>query len=110
MANNERPPVKKEWDLWKKNDWDIVWAPQPNNPHRPAFSQSSKWLSMNLLSTSSKCMVIEEQERPMYDCLTDLGFDPIPVPFRHVFEFGGALHCATWDIKRKDECVDYFPN
>lgn len=28
---------------------------------------------------------------------------------RHMYEFGGAIHCCTWDIQREESCVDYFP-
>eukprot|EP01010_Urceolus_cornutus_P005228 NODE_89_length_2520_cov_519.399838_g70_i0.p1 GENE.NODE_89_length_2520_cov_519.399838_g70_i0~~NODE_89_length_2520_cov_519.399838_g70_i0.p1 ORF type:complete len:506 (+),score=123.04 NODE_89_length_2520_cov_519.399838_g70_i0:683-2200(+) len=110
LINPDRPPLKSESQLWLNNGWRFVAAPQPSVPDRPAFSQSSKWLSMNLLSLSEKCVVIEENEVPLYNVLDDLGFDVVTTPFRHVFENGGSLHCATWDIKRADSCVDYFPN
>jgi len=58
---------------------------------------------------SEKSMVIEENEIPLYNVLTEHGFDCITVPMRHMYEFGGAIHCSTWDIKRRDSCKDYFP-
>lgn len=33
----------------------------------------------------------------------------LKVPFRAVYEFGGGLHCATWDIWREDDDTDLFP-
>jgi glycine amidinotransferase len=34
----------------------------------------------------------------------------LTVPFRHVYEFGGSLHCATWDLHRAGTREDYFPH
>lgn len=55
-------------------------------------------------------MYVEESEVELIHILEDLGFDVIGVPLRIIHEFGGAIHCATWDIRRNDECKDYFPN
>jgi len=55
-------------------------------------------------------VVIEEGELPLYNLLSEHGFDVITVPMRGVYEFGGAIHCCTWDIQREDACTDYFPN
>jgi len=110
LINPERPPLKSESELWRKNGWKFLNAPLPAQFDRPPFSQSSYWLSMNLLSISPNSMVIEENEIPMYDLLRENGFDPITVPMRHMYDFGGAIHCSTWDIQREDSCVDYFPN
>jgi len=109
LINPERPPLQSEIALWKKNGWKLLNAPLPAQFDRPAFSQSSYWLCMNLLSISEKCMVIEENEIPLYNVLTEQGFDPITVPMRHMYDFGGAIHCCTWDLKRQDTCKDYFP-
>ncbi|CAF5225538.1 unnamed protein product, partial [Rotaria magnacalcarata] len=40
----------------------------------------------------------------------ELGFDVITCPFRVLNEFGGSIHCVTWDIRRQGSCIDYFPN
>eukprot|EP00932_Pfiesteria_piscicida_P001658 SRR837773.11609.p1 GENE.SRR837773.11609~~SRR837773.11609.p1 ORF type:complete len:385 (-),score=117.68 SRR837773.11609:47-1093(-) len=26
-----------------------------------------------------------------------------------MYDFGGGIHCSTWDIQREDSCKDYFP-
>ena len=76
----------------------------------PRYCQSSRWLSMNVLSLSPTKVVCEASEEPLQDLLTTLGFDVVPIPFRSVFEFGGSLHCATWDIRRDgDGDDDLFP-
>jgi glycine amidinotransferase len=38
------------------------------------------------------------------------GFDVCPIDFRDVFEFGGSLHCSTWDVRRNGGCKNYFPS
>merc|ERR1719281_1671468 len=110
LINPERPPLQSEAQLWRKNGWKLLNAPMPAQTDRPPFSQSSYWLSMNLLSISPDKMVIEENEIPLYNLLLEHGFDPITVPMRHMYDYGGGIHCSTWDIKRQDSCVDYFPN
>lgn len=110
LTNPERPILEEDAQIFKNNGWEFVDAPQPNNPERPAFSQSSKWLSMNILPLGHNKIVVEEQETNTQDLLQSLGFEVIAVPFRNVYEFGGSLHCATWDISRTDSCEDHFPN
>jgi len=110
LYNAERPPIESEMALWHNNNWRLVACPEPSHDDRPCWSQSSRWLSMNMLSLSEKCAVIEENELGMYNFLTDLGLDVVTVPFRNFFEFGGSIHCSTWDIARDDACVDYFPD
>lgn len=110
LINPERPPLQSESALWFRNDWKFVNCANPATWDRPAFSQSSAWLSMNLLSLSEKCVVIEENELPLFHLLSDLDFDIVTVPMRHMFDFGGAIHCCTWDVKRDDTCKDYFPD
>lgn len=109
LTNPERPIADEDAKIFKDNGWEFVDAPQPNNPERPVFSQSSKWLSMNILPLGRNKIVVEEQETNTQDLLRNLGFEVIAVPFRNVYEFGGSLHCATWDISREDSCEDFFP-
>jgi len=112
LTNPERPLKAGEEKFFLDNDWQFIVAPQPttNNDGMPLFCQSSKWLSMNVLSISPKKVIVEAQEHPLHELLHKHGFDVYPVPFRNVFEFGGSLHCATWDIRRRGTCDDYFPH
>jgi len=111
LTNPERPMRDDEAKLFLANDWEFVDAPQPTtgNDEMPAHCQSSKWLSMNVLSISPTKVICEEREGPLHDLLGKLGFEVFPIPFRNVFEFGGSLHCATWDIRRDGHLEDYFP-
>lgn len=112
LTNPERPIREGEEKLFDNNDWQFVDAPQPTstNDEMPMFCQSSKWLAMNVLSISPKKVICEEQEYPLHELLDKHGFEVNTIPFRNVFEFGGSLHCATWDIRRKGTCEDYFPD
>jgi glycine amidinotransferase len=111
LTNPERPLADGEEKLFLRNDWELVDVPQPTstNDEMPMYCQSSKWLSMNVLSLSPTKVICEEREKPMQDLLDKLGFEVFPIPFRNVFEYGGSLHCATWDVRRDGSCEDYFP-
>ncbi|AOW98079.1 glycine amidinotransferase [Moorena producens PAL-8-15-08-1] len=112
LTNPERPIREEEEKIFKENGWELITVPQPtcSNDEMPMFCQSSKWLSMNVLSISPTKVICEEREKPLQELLDKHGFEVFPLPFRHVFEFGGSFHCATWDIRRKGECEDYLPN
>lgn len=112
LTNPDRPLREDEQKLFLDNDWQLVDAPKPttDNDAMPKFCQSSKWLSMNVLSIGPGKVICEEQEKPLQEMLYTLDFEVFPLPFRNVFEFGGSLHCATWDVRRTGEREDYFPN
>ncbi|KAL1521243.1 hypothetical protein AB1Y20_020915 [Prymnesium parvum] len=109
LTNPERPIAEEDAATFAAAGWRFLDAPQPTNPSRPWASQSSKWLSMNVLSLSPRVVVAEEQEVALHRLLEAEGFEVVKVPFRAVYEFGGSLHCATWDLARDDCCEDFFP-
>lgn len=111
LTNPDRPIREDEIALFSDNDWKMVEAPEPvlSNAEMPTFCQSSKWLSMNVLSISPDKVICEAQETPLQELLYSMGFDVYPIPFRDVFEYGGSLHCATWDVRRDGTRSDYFP-
>ena len=111
LTNPERPLREDESTLFLTNGWEFVDAPEPvlSDKSMPSYCQSSKWLSMNVLSISPTTVICEASEFPLHELLSSLGFEVIEVPFRNVFEFGGSLHCATWDIRREGACEDWFP-
>lgn len=112
LTNPDRPIAEGEEKLFFDNGWEFVTVPEPTtgNDAMPMFCQSSKWLSMNVLSISPTKVICEEQETNLQEMLDKLGFEVFTTPFRNVFEFGGSLHCATWDVRRNGSCEDYFPN
>jgi glycine amidinotransferase len=111
LTNPDRPIQKGEEKIFMDNGWKFIEAPEPScsNDEMPIFCQSSKWLAMNVLSISPRKIICEEREHQLQELLDKHGFEVYPIPFRNVFEFGGSLHCATWDIRRKGTCEDYFP-
>lgn len=112
LTNPERPLLEKDRRFFEANEWQLIDAPWPNkiNYPMPSFCLSSKWLSMNLLSLDEDTVVVEENETELQQCLERLDFNVIKVPYRKVFEFGGSIHCSTWDIEREDTNEDFFPN
>merc|ERR1719242_789964 len=76
----------------------------------PIMCQSSRWLSMNVFSLTHEKIVVEENEKPMIHFLEqEHGFDVVPMAYRNVYEFGGSLHCSTWDVRRRGNKQNYFP-
>jgi len=90
------------------DSWDIIEAPEPVKPFDSAMYFSSDWLTMNFLSVDDKKIIVEENEKPLIDLLKKQGFEPIPIPFRNFYPFGGSVHCATADIRRRGELESYF--
>lgn len=111
LTNPDRPIREEEAEMFGANGWEFVEAPPPSltNEELPSYCQSSKWVSINILSLSPTQIVCEEQEKSLQDLLVGLGFEVFAIPFRNVYEFGGSLHCATWDIRREGSKEDYFP-
>lgn len=111
LTNPDRPILEGEDRLFRDNGWELVDAPRPasSNDEMPELCQSSMWLSMNVLSLSPETVVCEASELALHELLDGLGFEVLVVPFRGVYEFGGSLHCATWDVRRAGGREDYFP-
>lgn len=90
------------------DSWDIIESPTPENPHDSTLYLSSDWLSMNFLSVDGKRVIVEENEYTLMKMLEKHGFEPIPIPFRNFYPFGGSIHCATTDIRRRGKLESYF--
>lgn len=110
LTNPERPLLAKDSKFFRDNNWDLIESPIPNkiNNTMPTFCLSSKWLSMNLLSLDENTVIVEESEEDLHNLLERLDFKVIKIPYRKVFEFGGSIHCSTWDIEREDSNEDFF--
>ncbi len=90
------------------DSWEVLVAPPPTKSEDKALYFSSDWLTINTLSIDEKRIIVEEQEQPLIDALTKWGFEPIPIPFRNFYPFGGSVHCATLDVRRKGTLESYF--
>ncbi len=99
----ERSQIPAQFD-----SWEIIEAPAPVKPYDSALYFSSDWLTMNILTVDEKHIIVEENEEPLIALLKQHGFEPIPIPFRNFYPFGGSVHCATADIRRRGTLQSYF--
>jgi glycine amidinotransferase len=110
LVNPDRPCVNGKMELFEKNDWQIVPAPESVR-NGPAPSRDvSNWISMNILMLDPRTVIIEEAEKPMMELMRKLGCEVIPCPFDRVYPFGGGFHCCTADIRRDGKLESYFPS
>jgi glycine amidinotransferase len=111
-----KPRTPEFWDLFKKNDWELIPAVEPTYVHHKnkirLFGEynAKSWISMNTLTVDPKTICVEAHETAFMEQLDKLGFEVLPIPYDDVIPFGGALHCTTLDIYREGNCEDYFPN
>jgi glycine amidinotransferase len=111
LRNRKRIPLTPELEeIMKKNDWEVVECAEPAHTKKAKLSFCSPWLSMNILVLDPKTICVEAQEVKQMEQFDKLGFDVVPVPLWEVSPFGGGLHCATADIYREGDLVDFFPN
>lgn len=108
------PRTPEFWELFKKNDWELIPAARPVYVHRnkvylTGLYEGKSWISMNTFSIDPKTVCVEAHETDFCEQLDKLGFNVIPIPYEKVIPFGGALHCTTLDVYREGKCEDYFP-
>ncbi len=116
MYNPDWPPITEQfWELFKKNDWELIPAVKPEAIHKHhcylicEYGQTS-WISMNTFSFDPKTIFVEAHEKAYCEQLDKLGMEVEAINYDKVIPFGGALHCTTLDINRVGGCEDYFPN
>jgi glycine amidinotransferase len=63
---------------------------------------------VNLFMIDQHNAVINSANPVIVSALERHGVTPHIVPFRHRFFWDCGLHCATLDVVREGECVDYF--
>ena len=106
------PSVVDDVKIFKDNGWEVVPCVEPDDwmLRDPNYQgKSGKWIAMNVLPLSPDAVAYMEHDEPMGKQLESLGLRAVPVPFRAVVEFGGALHCCTMDVRRAGPCESYFP-
>jgi glycine amidinotransferase len=109
------PRTPEVWELFKKNDWQLIPAARPTRVHKnkvylTGLYEGKSWISMNTFSHDPKTVYVEAGETAYCEQLDGLGFEVVPIPYEKVIPFGGALHCTTLDVYREGDCEDYFPN
>ena len=84
--------------------WDIIWAPDPGEvAHYPGYVNSSKWVSMNVLSVSPDVVLVEQNQTELARLLESHGLQAELLPMRHARTLGGSFHCVTLDIRRRHD-------
>lgn len=86
--------------------WDLLPAPRSTLPASHPMRMCSPWVVMNVISLDERRVIVEASEEPLIKALRNWGFEPIPVPFRAFYSFGGSFHCATADIRRRHATND----
>jgi len=109
------PRTPEVWELFKKNDWELIPAARPTRVHKnkvylTGLYEGKSWISMNTFSMDPKTVFVEAGETAYCEQLDQLGMEVVPIPYEKVIPFGGALHCTTLDVYREGGCEDYFPN
>ena len=106
--------------IWKKifhylpekfHNWDVVYVEEDES----ALKKRKKQVSLcsflgectNVLSIDENTVCISDNAVNTIWKLEKKGFSVIPVKMRHCDVFGGGLHCATLDVAREDEFIDY---
>lgn len=81
--------------------WDIIWAPEPVDiGYYPGYCNSSKWVSVNLLSVNPNLVVLEEHQDNLRVELEKYKIECAMLPMRHARTLGGCFHCVTLDLVR----------
>lgn len=93
---------------WQLRDWDFLPAPTPCTPDETPLYMSGKWLSMNILMLDEHTAIVAEHETHLMRALKSWGIEAVPCPFVDFYRFGGSVHCATLDIRRRGELRSYL--
>ena len=120
VSNKKKIMDPKIVDLFKKNDWEIVMAVDPEYQWNETFTlsatpqgkgvQGPNWISMNTFILAPDLICVSDKEPGYMEQLDKLGCEVVPVAYEKVYKFGGMLHCTTLDVYREGKCEDYFPN
>ncbi|MDY6806425.1 MAG: NarL family transcriptional regulator [Cyanobacteriota bacterium] len=103
----DRPCISPEiLEMFEKGGWEILYPPR--GIANAEFHMSSRWLSMNILVIDEERVVVEKSEEPTIKFFKEIGLKPILVDFKDHYVFGGGLHCATCDVRRRGTLKSYF--
>lgn len=98
------PPELQKWDriqiLDPATDFDY--------PADHVQLATSVGMSVNVLSIDECRILIRDTAVNTIRALERAGFVPIPVRLRHSELFGGGIHCATVDVRRRDASESFL--
>jgi glycine amidinotransferase len=105
-------PIKSLPPMFKQAGWEFLPCPPTTMPNPvwagPKRLTSGIWIHMNVLSLDEQRVIVDANEEPLINALAEWGFTPIPCNFRAFYPFGGGLHCATCDIRRRGDLRSYL--
>lgn len=64
---------------------------------------------VNMLVLDEKNVICNNYNQKVFKALDRFGITPHICNLRHRYFWDGGLHCATLDLKRKGDCLNYFP-
>ena len=64
---------------------------------------------VNMLVVDEKNVICNNYNEKVFEALSRFGITPHICNFRHRYFWDGGLHCITLDLRRKGDCLDYFP-
>lgn len=108
----------KEWNKLKKKNKGKWWVPGEENNHEfTEFVESilPNWtgyveetiFDLNCLIIDDKHVVVNSNNKELYNILEKNGLTPIYCPLKYRFFWDGGWHCLTLDIKRRGGQLDY---
>jgi len=108
------PPVMDSEivQVFKEYNWEVLECPEPDDwmGRDPNYKgKSSKWIALNILALDHETVVVADHDVALIRALEEQDFTCVTLPFKNVIEFGGGIHCATQDIRRTGDRMNYFP-
>jgi glycine amidinotransferase len=98
------PEPLKKWDMIMLEDRDLKF----DYPSTHLQIASTAGMVVNALSIDEKHVLIRDNAPLTRKALERAGFEPIPIQLRHCEIFAGGIHCATVDVRRKEDLEEYF--
>jgi len=107
------------WKTWDKirdylphkfKNWECIFVTEDEkcNLNQDGMSLCSfHWACTNVLSINENTVCVLDEAKNTIKKLEERGFTVIPVQFRHCEIFWWWLHCATLDVNREDDFIDY---
>jgi len=101
------PQKFKNWDMIYT--WDYNEYPEDYYNSWSSFIQLSslRWIDTNVLSLDEKTVCVTDTAIKTSEILSAAWFSIIPIRMRHSEIFWWGLHCATLDVDREDDFIDY---
>ena len=105
FLRDQLPEKFRNWKILFTEWLDLNVIKNSDSSYLDLCSVRGSWT--NVLSVDENTVLCLDTAIETIELLTNNGYNVIPVQLRHCELFGGWLHCATLDIEREDEPIDY---